>query len=112
MEANDNGDEFFVHGTCLGFQLLNVLFSDADYDILVHTLDSRNYSSKLIFTQPPEAGLGYSDKSPSSTGIIHSFSAAFKKTLENSEVTYENHQNGVLTGDFYNDAKLSSFFKV
>lgn len=112
IESNDKGDEFFVHGTCLGFQALCVLLSDADADILSH-FDSENLPSKLIFTPPPEAGSRYNhDKSPSSSGIMQSFSAEFIKTLANNEISFENHSQGVLTGDFYNDAKLSSFFKV
>ena len=102
IESNKKGDPFFVHGTCLGFQLLCVLQSEADMDIMSH-FDSENLSSKLIFTDTSVA--------PAST-FLESFPPSLLNVLQDRPVSFENHQNGVLTSDFFADEKLWRFFKL
>lgn len=102
IESNKRGDPFFMHGTCLGFQLLCVLQSKADMDILSY-FDSENLPSKLRFTDTAVT--------PSS-GFLQSFSLELLNVLQNSTVSFENHQNGVGVSDFFADEDLWKFFKV
>ena len=49
-EANDNGDVFPIHGTCLGFQLLHILESNVSFTELLIDTDSVAHPSTLEFT--------------------------------------------------------------
>jgi len=46
MKANDDGDYFPVWGTCLGFELLNVIFSDYE-DVLSH-IDDESHKNHFL----------------------------------------------------------------
>ena len=96
------GEIFPVHGTCLGFQLLSVLLSDADQDIMSN-FDSENYPSPLIFTD---------SKASKFSRFLSSFRPLLVKELAKSGIAFENHAHGVATADFYADASLSDFFDV
>ena len=50
-EANDNGDVFPIHGTCLGFQLLHILESNVSFTELLVDTDSVAHASTLHFTE-------------------------------------------------------------
>lgn len=52
-EANDQGDVFPIHGTCLGHQLLHILQSNVSRNDLLVDTDSVAHPSTLIWT--PEA---------------------------------------------------------
>jgi len=49
-EANDAGDVFPIHGTCLGFQLLHILESNVSFTELLVDTDSVAHASTLEFT--------------------------------------------------------------
>ncbi|KAG2450314.1 hypothetical protein HYH02_004819 [Chlamydomonas schloesseri] len=53
LEANNKGDVFPIHGTCLGFQLLHILASNISRNDLLVDTDSVAHPSTLIWT--PEA---------------------------------------------------------
>lgn len=53
IEANNNGDVFPIHGTCLGFQLLHILASNVSRNDLLVDTDSVAHASTLKLT--PEA---------------------------------------------------------
>lgn len=50
-EANDNGDVFPIHGTCLGFQLLHILEANVSFTELLVDTDSVAHASTLDFTE-------------------------------------------------------------
>lgn len=49
-EANDQGDVFPIHGTCLGFQLLHILEANVSFTELLVDTDSVAHASTLQFT--------------------------------------------------------------
>lgn len=49
-EANDNGDVFPIHGTCLGFQLLHILEANVSFTELLVDTDSVAHPYTLDFT--------------------------------------------------------------
>ena len=49
-EANDAGDPFPIHGTCLGFQLLHILEANVSFTELLVDTDSVAHPSTLEFT--------------------------------------------------------------
>lgn len=51
LEANDNGDVFPIHGTCLGFQLLHILASNISRNYLLVDTDSVAHPTTLQFTE-------------------------------------------------------------
>lgn len=51
VEANDKGDVFPIHGTCLGFQLLQILVSNVSRNYLLVDTDSVSHPTTLQFTQ-------------------------------------------------------------
>eukprot|EP00775_Hariotina_reticulata_P005931 gene5931-6171_t len=50
VEANNNGDVFPIHGTCLGFQLLHILVSNVSRNDLLIETDSVSHPSTLEWT--------------------------------------------------------------
>lgn len=56
VEANDRGDVFPIHGTCLGFQMLHILVSNVSRNDLLVDTDSVAHLSTLEWT--PEAKTG------------------------------------------------------
>jgi gamma-glutamyl hydrolase len=54
-EANDAGDVFPIHGTCLGFQLLHILEANVSFTRLLVDTDSVAHATTLQFT-PAAAG--------------------------------------------------------
>ena len=49
VEANKNGDNFPIWGTCMGFQTLNVL-TNGDASVLSTGFDSEDYAIPLVYT--------------------------------------------------------------
>lgn len=49
-EANDKGDVFPIHGTCLGFQLLHILESEMSFTELLVDTDSVAHPANLYLT--------------------------------------------------------------
>lgn len=85
-EANDNGDVFPIHGTCLGFQLLHILEANVSFTKLLVETDSVAHASTLAFT--PSA-----KKSTMFEGLREDLFAK----LENAEynISMENHMFGL-----------------
>lgn len=63
-EANDKGDVFPIHGTCLGFQLLHILESNVSFTELLIDTDSVAHASTLEFTADAISSTMYSTMDP------------------------------------------------
>lgn len=85
-EANDAGDIFPIHGTCLGFQLLHILESNVSFTELLVDTDSVAHASTLQFTEAA--------KESSMFGTMNDDLIA---KLENPEhnISLENHMFGL-----------------
>lgn len=55
IEANENGDVFPIHGTCLGHQLLHILASNISRNVLLVETDAVTQPSTLLFAPAANA---------------------------------------------------------
>lgn len=63
-EANDAGDVFPIHGTCLGFQLLHILESNVSFTELLVDTDSVAHASTLEFSDAANNSAMFGSMSP------------------------------------------------
>ncbi|KAK7113589.1 gamma-glutamyl hydrolase-like [Littorina saxatilis] len=98
LQAAENGDMFPLWGTCLGFELLNVI--TAGRNILKET-DTENVTLPLDFVPGFETSRLFS-KAP---GDIVQY-------LQKEPITQNEHKYGVLVDDFNNNPKLKNFYRV
>ncbi|MEW5313388.1 MAG: hypothetical protein WDW38_004959 [Sanguina aurantia] len=99
VEANENGDYFPVHGTCLGMETLAVILS-GNYSILT-SFDAENSPVPLLFTDEAE-----------SSHLIQSLPEVVVRDLQNSPITMENHMMGLSMASYQAERKLKDFFSV
>jgi len=85
-EANDAGDVFPIYGTCLGFQLLHILESNASFTELLVPTDSVAHASVLNFTRE------YRDSSMFGTMANHLIA---KLSDSKHNIALENHMFGL-----------------
>jgi gamma-glutamyl hydrolase len=85
-EANDAGDVFPIHGTCLGFQLLHILESNASFTELLVDTDSVAHASTLQFTDAAKE-----------SSMFGTMSTDLIAKLENDKhnISLENHMFGL-----------------
>jgi len=85
-EANDAGDVFPIHGTCLGFQLLHILESNVSFTELLVDTDSVAHASTLQFTDAAKE-----------SSMFGTMSKDLITKLENPEhnIALENHMFGL-----------------
>jgi len=98
--AADKGEVFPIWGTCLGFQLLNILAS-GDHSILSSGFDSENLPLPLKLTAAANASRVFRDLPP-----------AIFRALGSQAITMNNHQAGVSPTKFSQSAKLTQMFTV
>ncbi|XP_020901384.2 gamma-glutamyl hydrolase [Exaiptasia diaphana] len=99
VKAFDEGVTFPVLGTCLGFELLNVITSD-DKVVLSH-VDAENLPTPLIFAE------GFKESRMFSNAPEH-----LLKSIQDSSITMNNHHWGVTPENFQNNKNISSFYNV
>lgn len=99
IEANDAGDYFPVHGTCLGMETLSIIFS-------------KNYTLLTKFNaEDAPAPLFYTDEATNSH-FIKSLPADVVYNLQNYPIAMENHMNGLSMVSYQENRPLRDFFKV
>lgn len=86
IEENNNGNPFPIHGTCLGFQLLQILVSNVSRNDLLVDTDSVGHPTTLEFT--PHAAKSH---------IFSNFPADLKRKVSNPNfnITIQNHMYGI-----------------
>mmetsp|Transcript_10640 Transcript_10640/g.14900 ORF Transcript_10640/g.14900 Transcript_10640/m.14900 type:complete len:331 (-) Transcript_10640:451-1443(-) len=99
-EANENGDKFPLWGTCLGFQFMLQLSSDAGKGILQGGYDAENISMPLIFTEAGE-----------NDSVVFS-DTRIREIAKKQAVTMNDHMHGVEPDAFMADEGLTSMFKI
>ncbi|DBA88768.1 hypothetical protein WJX77_006584 [Trebouxia sp. C0004] len=99
IEANDNGDYFPVHGTCLGLEVLTIIA--AQNSTLLSKFNSEDNASPLYFTEAAEK-----------SHFFGSLSKKVRKSLQEKPFAMENHSNGVRWSSYGENPHLQDFFKV
>ncbi|KYQ88154.1 peptidase C26 family protein [Tieghemostelium lacteum] len=100
IKANDNGDYFPIHGTCMGFQELTLLAAN-DFNGILTFFNSENYTVPLNFTS------GYLNSE-----IFSNAPQEFLTYLSTLPITMNNHQYGVSPSTFESTEALTEFFNV
>ncbi|KAF5835633.1 peptidase C26-domain-containing protein [Dunaliella salina] len=100
VQANDAGDPFPIHGTCLGFQLLHILASNVSRNDLLIETDSTSHATTLQFwnKQAAEESLLFGDMPDKLRGALES---------EKHNIVLQNHMYG-LPPDMYKKYPLLS----
>jgi len=99
IDANDNGDYFPVHGTCLGMETLCIVLSE-NYTILSQ-FDAEDAAAPLLYTDMADT-----------SHLIRSLPPDVVRDLQNSPIAMENHGKGVSMSAYRENKKLSDFFDV
>ncbi|KAK9823907.1 hypothetical protein WJX72_006292 [[Myrmecia] bisecta] len=99
LDANDKGDYFPIHGTCLGFETLAIIASRNTS--LLARFDAEDNASPLYMTEDAEDS--------------YFFGAMPKQVaddLQNFAYSMENHAEGVSFAAYDENPHLKDFFKV
>ncbi|KAK9830880.1 hypothetical protein WJX81_001350 [Elliptochloris bilobata] len=99
IAANDAGEYFPLHGTCLGLEALAIVIASGSR-VLEH-YNSDDFPSALLLT-PDAKGSRFFDGMP--PGVVAS--------LQASPIAMENHQQGLSAAAVDKHPKLKDFFKV
>eukprot|EP00882_Tetradesmus_deserticola_P012072 GHRQ01012787.1.p1 GENE.GHRQ01012787.1~~GHRQ01012787.1.p1 ORF type:complete len:335 (+),score=143.27 GHRQ01012787.1:127-1131(+) len=101
IEANDKGDYFPVHGTCLGLEALSLIISGNSS--ILSDMDAEDFPAPLLYTQD-------ADSSP----FLKSLPPHITTNLQNQPLAMENHMHGVLMTSYEEpqNKRLKDFFKV
>eukprot|EP00201_Polytomella_parva_P017131 CAMPEP_0175056798 /NCGR_PEP_ID=MMETSP0052_2-20121109/10886_1 /TAXON_ID=51329 ORGANISM="Polytomella parva, Strain SAG 63-3" /NCGR_SAMPLE_ID=MMETSP0052_2 /ASSEMBLY_ACC=CAM_ASM_000194 /LENGTH=345 /DNA_ID=CAMNT_0016321895 /DNA_START=132 /DNA_END=1169 /DNA_ORIENTATION=- len=99
VKANDMGDFFPVHGTCLGMEALVVYFS-GDCKIL-GTFNATNAPARLLFTNNAKT-----------SRLFTSLPRDVVLDLQTDPIAMENHENGLSMAAYSSNAALSNFMSV
>lgn len=107
LEANDKGDFFPIHGTCLGFQLLLVMTAAND-KVVCHEykpgdkcFDSEGTPLPLEFTEAARTSRLFAAAPPS-----------LMAALADENLTENSHGAGVFPKTMHEDQRLAEFYTV
>jgi len=104
IQANDKKDIFPMWGTCLGFELLNVLASGLKTEELLVSCDAENYSIPLEFTGGCFGCFGNRMFGFAPEEVL--------KTLKQQAVAFNMHKKCVPIEKFWATSSLAGFFDV
>jgi gamma-glutamyl hydrolase len=99
IEANENGDYFPLHGTCLGFEALAILA--AKNESLLADFDAEDYSQPLFPTEFAPTSRFFTALPPHVVTNLHTKPYAM-----------QNHAHGVAYEAFASNPALNNFFDV
>ncbi len=99
LEANDKGDYFPLHGTCLGFETLAILA--AKNESVVTDFDAEDYSQPLYPTELAPTSRFFTALPPHVVENLHTKPYAM-----------QNHAHGVAYDAFASNPALNEFFDV
>jgi len=100
IAAAAKNDVFPLWGTCLGFELINILVA-GDHAVLGHGFDSENLPLPLKLTPAANSSLVFRGMLP-----------AVFNAIASQPITMNNHVAGVTPDVFAKNAKLSAMFNV
>mmetsp|Transcript_16637 Transcript_16637/g.30514 ORF Transcript_16637/g.30514 Transcript_16637/m.30514 type:complete len:340 (+) Transcript_16637:2035-3054(+) len=101
LEANRNGDYFPIWGTCLGFELLNVLASGNNATVLTGSglFDAEDYPTPVTFTEKA-----------ASSELLGKMPRYLVDAIQKENITQNAHSQGISPNVFYGNPNLSGFF--
>lgn len=97
VEMNDKGDYFPLWGTCLGFELLNLLAAKKNW---MKACSAKDLPANLTFVE------GFED-----SRIFKDLDSSLKNKMQNQNITIHYHQ-WCLTPSNYSASHLNEYFKV
>jgi len=100
IQANDNGDFFPIHGTCLGFEALAIIAS-GDNSTILTKFDAEDYAQPLI----PTSGAKKSK-------LLSSLPSSVVKDLYTKPYAMENHEHGFNPDVFRENPQLAETFNI
>lgn len=100
IKANDAGDYFPVHGTCLGMETLAVVVSGGNHSVL-SDMDAEDAPAPLLYSDLAEDSYFFRSLPPS---VV--------RDLQNKPIAMENHMHGLLSTTYEENPRLKDFFKV
>jgi gamma-glutamyl hydrolase len=100
LDANDNGDYFPVHGTCLGMEALAIIVSRNA--TLLADVDAEDCAAPLLMTPDAEHSRFFSSFPP----------RVVQNLQREPPLAMENHGHAILSEDVAANERLSAFFKV
>jgi len=103
VEANDNGDVFPIHGTCLGFQLLQILVSNVSRNDLLVETDSVSHATTMEWTGSEGKSRSFGNLSPD----LHE-----KVEDPKLNLIIQNHEYGVPPSHYDRWPILKNFYNV
>jgi gamma-glutamyl hydrolase len=101
LKANDAGDSFPIHGTCLGFQMLSVLAAGDDGVLCAKCYDTEGTPLPLDLTPAAK-----------SSKLFSAMPADLMKALVTQNLTENSHVSGFQPKTFADNANLKKFFRV
>ncbi|KAJ7390169.1 hypothetical protein OS493_026676 [Desmophyllum pertusum] len=101
LQAYDKDDPFPLWGTCLGFELLNIVTSGLGKEEFLASCDAENYSIPLEFTHD-----AYGSR------MFGSAPDGVMKTLKDQAVTFNMHKKCVTIERFWATNATAGFFNV
>jgi len=99
--ANDAGDYFPLHGTCLGMEVLSVILSKPLNTSILTIFDSEDNASELILTSKANG-----------SRFFNSFPPEVLQNLQTQPLAMENHAFGLSYETYTANSGLQEFFAV
>ena len=110
LELNAKEDDYFpVWGTCMGFEFL-VMLAGGKESVLQSGFDSHNISLPLIF--PTMEDVHISNGIYSTTSELYPIPSSMRETLVTSNITMNNHHQGITPTQFLDNSNLTEFFHI
>jgi gamma-glutamyl hydrolase len=101
LKTNGAGTYFPLWGTCMGFQLLNILTA-SNYSVLSHSIfDSEHMSLPLELSTPA-----------SDSRLLSQMDPALLRVLTETNITENLHHDGVLPSVFQQTPRLRDFYRL
>lgn len=102
-KANDDGNVYPIHGTCLGHQLLHVLLTNASRDVVLVETDSVQNPNILNFTHQAANSLYFGNMN----------SELFQRAADPAyNIAYENHEMGVPPHHYQEWPELDEWYNI
>ncbi|GFH25699.1 folate gamma-glutamyl hydrolase [Haematococcus lacustris] len=105
VQANDAGDVFPIHGTCLGFQLLHILASNISRNVLLVDTDSVAHPTTLKF---------WGNDAADNSRMFASMPVHLRDALESPEqnIVLQNHMYGMPPAMYTKHPVLASWYNI